>query len=608
MPRIKEYLSQVDAPGPTNQRMLNADDFGAAAWEGADKAAQGGQMLGDAFYQSQKISEMTDGARMHSEKQIKNREWLDNQIKNADPKDASKINFYGEAEKYVEQQYNGDDAPQFQTKEARAYYEKLGIEEKENVMGIAMKAQSELRGQATVNNLKDVVNAKALLISKSVNPGEMLQAEIPKMKELIAAAMPMMGKQKAYELEQSVGVLLGQAFVKGSVTNNTVEAIANLKGNQWDHLFKSIEEKEDMLKYAQAYQSAKNSEIIQAHSVENILQDKKNEDAKNKWIHGIWGGGKAPTAAEIDASDADAATKITAIGWLKAKQNEPPRSKKGAKDEAFLRILDGEILSIEQFTDEYLRTQKLTTADYQGLVPWLEGLKTEEGRTRNRQIKDQLKTWKKTVTGDLGLGIVNPQWADVWEDKMNFFRQETERVKKEGLPWTVLFDKNDKNYFGKHIHPPTAEEVSASYKKAAEAYRTGNAIDESEAPGPEGFTELMDIYNKMLPQSKNYNGKPTQRFGADGQLPQSGVDFELFKRAEEALKPREAERARIKAEQEARYSQDVQKSAKFIEQQNYVAKKLGYKTTQEKSEEPIGKKIDVKSALAGKVLPNLNKK
>lgn len=536
MPNIKDYGPKISSPGPQQSREMNADDFGAAAWRGVDKLAEGGQQFGQMLQKRNEMSDITEAHKKLSEADLKWTTYLKERARTANLDDPSSINLTEEMKGKFEE-YFGELGDKFNTPRGKAYFSQGATTLQENMMKTAMATESQLKGEAFSKSYTDSIEnyGNALLTDPTFAENRRALSSAF-LEEGVASGY--ISTEQAAKLSAYSDKVLTTSQIKGLIALDATGTRKRIEAGEWDSLIPDADLKAQLIGHARATDSANYTEELRIEAQKERVRKEAQEQTEVSFVKD-WQA-RTLSAKAVMESNLDAAHQQHWLNMIETKSRMPKKSAAGEFDRTLKRIWNGGIYSQRQLEEVYT-AGRLSYEDLNLLRRELDGTRTEEGKTFIKQKNQWMKTWEKIATGYNDLtksGVANSE-QKIEELQKDLFQYQRDLEAKKEDPKSA-FDPASKNFYGSRVKKPSIQDVISSKAKLFGKQlpaTPGTPLVESSVTG---MTPEKDLYNKILPL---FNGKPENAWGPNGEPPAAGLLDVVDKEVERRVKAQQAKEA-----------------------------------------------------------------
>lgn len=451
MPQIKEYNSQISAPGPIQGRQASAEDFGSYTGAALGELGSAFRGAGDALQKRQEQEDITTQFKAFADFHAKSTQVLQERMKNPDPNDKNYDNF---ASSYMEEYQKSIDSMEMpKSPAARQYFERQSAELKQHFGESAIRIQAQLKGQKAEVDVTNAVSTLANTLQSRPADFELARTKthqaIDEMVRTGLIGTPEAEKQKAVaDTQLAMSAVYGwakgdPAYAKELLDKDAFQGMFNPQQKHALYRDIHVQEEADRTAKRQAEMDSDRAKIKAAETGKTALVDKLLKDEPIDIQNDIVGN------PNFTAQD-----KLSMFSLIKNKKTE--FTDPAVFNDYFARVHQLDADHMEVPTDAELNQAvfdgKLTLPDLDRLRREMIGNNTVEGRQLQQQQK-ALFTSARQAYGLTGKGniIADPLAAKKMESFTGAYFALKARAEKEKIPVTELFNPQNKDWYAGNI-------------------------------------------------------------------------------------------------------------------------------------------------------------
>lgn len=499
MPRIQEYRSRVEAPGPIQNRRASADDFTAGGLGSIGQAvAQTGDMLAKRQEQ-QEISDLTvKMAEAHSKWTVDFKDRVQKGTLDPDKFMEEFDNDIGKLEENVGTFGGGQ------------YLKKAAAQLKSHFYETTAAGASELAGKKAVADYSGSLNAFSSTLRNDPSSFELArQMHDEGVDNLVATSgLPaeMAGKLKVQGAQD-----LAKSAVRGWIDLNPEMAREQLKSGKWNGLIDGDVKHQMFGEVEQAIRAKELEKERQRKEQERALEEQR-KTTQNEFLGKITQG--ALSTKEILNSNLEAfgsGSKKQFLDMLEENtKNGGVKTDPATFIDLFNRIHlpdeDPKKLRDENDLNQYVISRRLSFEDLNRLRGEVQGKKTAEGAIEAELKKGVADIARGMLTKSNPLmGLRDPVGDEQYQKYMAFFLKEFADQRKKGKTALELLSPESPDYLGKHIrnYTRTPQQIIKDMANMA-SQRDGGLAAPSPSPSPSGTPQDPEKAKKPGESAADY--------------------------------------------------------------------------------------------------------
>lgn len=524
MPAIKEYTSQVNAPGAVERRAVSPAAFGAPIGQGMQELGQSIENATDYLYKHQAQKEVSNLSAKMAQARA---DWTisaTERIKKADPNDSDfSKNFLTEYDEYMDKMGEG-----LETGPAKDYFLRANTEMRADFEKSTWAAQSELAGLAAVQNWKTQLNS--LTSSARANPSAMNSLQAQAAISLEAQVQLGLPRDKALVLQTEAAKDIAVESLRGWMAGDPKKARAELDSKKYDALLGG-EVKDQLYGEIRTTERAiiADAELarVQAEKAKKVRQDGLGKEffadleagkmttkrliTEDKWKElDSFGEGSLNSMISVIERYNNSGGKIQSNPSVKADvwnriHNLPPGDARAITDVKQLVSLYGN--GLDETDMKFFRGE-------------IQDRGTPEGTMKADLKKQLLAQARAELVRPPAFGLPDPKGEENYTKYMGFALQELDRYEKQGKDPMELLDPSNKNSLHKKIlsYKKTNTDMMAERRAEQKVINDKSkgltpqkiglyTMDELSQLAPEGLTqEQLDAarrrFNELAPLGK----------------------------------------------------------------------------------------------------------
>lgn len=499
MPKIKEYTSQINAPGPQDRRRPVAEDFGSG--EGLVRFGQGLSDFGDKLAQRQ---EQVETSELNAKMSKTQADWAVkiNERVRAGNLDSEKT--LQEIEEDLSKMEEG-----VQTRGGQAYFNQAAARLKGHFLETANASAAELAGQKAKNNYLESFSSQSSALISDPSAFEITKGfHDDNLDEMVRnGSLPAMA---AEELKRNGATGLAKSSIKGWIKLNPDRAKADLDSGLWDsHIDGQI--KDQMYGEIDQAKRAKDADDIRKLAEFERVKKERQELTQNKFLEALTK--NELTAKDILDSDLDAfgsGSKQQFIEMMKTNSEQRIKTDASVKISLFDKIHSGEITDENKLNQFFGRG--LTMEDLNQLRGEIQGKKTIDGSIESDLKKGVIDIAKgKLSRTNPMLGIRDPQGDERLQRFQTYFLTEFKKQKEAGKTAQQLLSPDSPDYLGKQIdrYTGTPQEIIKDITSSMKAKSKNSPYKDLEPTDIMKYT--LEELQKMDPNALNSAQKEAAR-------------------------------------------------------------------------------------------------
>ncbi len=444
MPRIQEYLPEVDATGPVGAISPNTELLSSAGRGLRDLGNDIGNAI-DVVERRKTQNETSDIAANMSQARFD----FTQQIQDQTAKGTLDTDQF-------KQQYDdfiNEQASQYNTPGGQNFFNKQAARLKGSLLKQAIRGQSEIAANNAQADFKNSLNSDANTLG--IDPSQftdIYDKSVENVHNLVDQGL--IPASQAGKFQREVGEELAKAAVRGRASLNPDDAKKELDSQYYDN-FLSPDTKKQL--YGEIRQAGVAQEVEQERQL-NLL--KKAQAAKAE----VFGGKALPllvngqlTTKAIMQSDMNWEDKYKWLNMQRAQSQlevkTDPVVKNQLTDRMHLPDNDPQKISDPSQLQDYVG-HGISVSDYSQLTSYFD--KTPEGQVQMTNRKMLLDLAKSKLTKSTLLGLADPNGQLKLMQFTNELQQKEAELRKQGKPSTSLYDVSSPDFFGKQLDKYTA--------------------------------------------------------------------------------------------------------------------------------------------------------
>jgi len=503
MPEIKQYTTQVRAPGPTRQMGHSAAEHGGLEAQAVGQFGGAVVKAADAVatrLDQENTSDVTAKlTKTNADLAIE----LQELIRTAEPGDKKAFEDYN---KRVEDSLSkvGEDAT---TGSARQFYTEASAKIKAQLYKTSMDGQSELAGVKAVNDYTSTLNSLSSVAYADPSSVQ-LQRELHKASIENLVKTGQLPREKALELEKHGESAIVKSTLRGWAGLNPGYAKAKLKSGEFDSVL-GAEGKIQIESEIDQAERAKEIELERRERDNERIRKEQTKVTQNKFLVAM----QESTLTEKDVlnSDLDAfgsGSKEQFLQMLKTKNSpaEKLKTDSGTMISLYNRIHlpegDPQKLVDENELNTYFG-RGLSLTDLNHLRDEMQGKNTAAGQVESDMKRQLMEVARGRLSKSNPLtGFKDPIGDEQMLKFMSYFYNETQKRKAKGQDITELLTPDNPEYIGKMIdqYVRTPQEIMRSMvpKKSKIPMENGIPVYNAPKPAPRKEGESAADYLKRI--------------------------------------------------------------------------------------------------------------
>lgn len=451
MPQIKEYNSQISAPGPIQGRQATAEDFGSYTGAALGELGSAVRGAGDAIQKRQEQQDITTQFKVFADFHAKSTALLQERMKNPDPKDKNYDNF---ASSYMEEYQKSIDSMEMpQSPAARQYFERQSAELKQHFGESAIRIQAQLKGQKAETDVTNAVSTLANTLQSRPADFELTRAKTHQaIDEMVRTGL--IGGPEAEKQKAAADTQLAMSAVYGWAKGDPAYAKELLDKDAFQGMF-NPQQKHALYRDIHVQEEAERTAKRQAQYDADHARSRAAESDKVGLVDKLLK--QEPVDIQKDIVENPhytAQDKLNLFSLVKNKKTE--LADNSTNNDLFSRIhqLDGAHMAIPSDSEiqQAVADERITVQQYKFLMAEKIGNNTPEGRELKEQNKALFNAARATY-GIVGKGnvISDPDAYKKMERFQNAFLALRAKADKEGVPRSALYDQNNKEWYGGNL-------------------------------------------------------------------------------------------------------------------------------------------------------------
>lgn len=485
MPKVKEYLPNVEYPGPVDSRRIAAEDFGAARAQGGIALGQGIQNFAEVL---QKRNEQVELSKLHANLAETSSQLdieLAETIETADPNDDS---WTEKAQEKIDLSLEkiGESV---QTRAGQDFLRSHGASLKGQYLEKIASGKAQLAGKAAALNYQKTEDALTAGVASDPSTFEAKRTQLlDGLGAQIAAGMPRhVAEGLARQGEQKLALTALKSWVSLD-PNGTKKEIASgkwdkyINGDMKRQLFGDIESE---IRGRQA--DAERARLMQERALE-AQQKKTQNEFLDKLAQGqlTWDDVKASNLSPFGSG-----SKEQFMQMMKAAADKPPKTDPTVFRQTLADIYrpDGDpkkIVDENQLNDLFI-AGKITYESLKDLRSEISGNATPQGRAINDMKKQLFQLAETRLVKPSPMGVRDPLGEEQLLHFQTFFFNEYKNQRAAGKSDLQLLSPESPDYLGKHINTfmKTPQQILAEMTNSMKNAKPPAAVASPEAtPAP----------------------------------------------------------------------------------------------------------------------------
>ncbi len=452
MPVIREYRSQVRAPGVINTPKVSADQMGAGSGRAIENLGTAVQQVGKVAFDIHDRQNTSDVTAKITQANADLAIDLQETIRTAEPGDKKAFEAFDErAEATL-----GKVGEVAETPGAREFYTQASARIKAQLAQTSTHGQAELAGIKAINDYTSTMNS--LSAASTADPSsQALQKEmhLAAINNLVSSGQ--LPRSKAIELEREGSKKLAVATVRGWANLNPDYAKEKLKSGEYD---KDLGSEGKLQLIGEIEQAVRGKEIEAERRIreqERIIK-KQQQDTQNQMLENMVAG--SLTSKDILNSNLEAfgsGSKEQFLNMLKTSNARGDRlqTDSGTMINLFNRIHlpdgDPQKITDENELNKYYGNG-ISMPDLNRLRDELQGKQTEAGKIESDMKKQVMDIARGQLTKSNPLtGLRDPVGDEQMQKFMVFFFDEYKQRRAKGESAVSLLNPDSPSYLGKSI-------------------------------------------------------------------------------------------------------------------------------------------------------------
>lgn len=439
MPRIQEYLPEVEAQGPVGGLSPNIEQdtmYGRGVEKFASEVGAGVEYL----HRRQEQSETSEAYATAAQARVEFNSDLQDKINNG-TLDIDKLK-----EKYTD--WVSKQSESYSTPAGRNFFNRQAARLGGQLLRTAGKGQALIAGRNAVADLQNAVGSNTNVLENDPSQfGDIYDSSLEYLHQKASEGTIHAADIPKYEKE--IGLELSKATIRGYAKVDPELAKQHLEHGSFDEYMNS-DQKRGMYAEVHQFQTAKD---IEAERAQKLMKAAQNEAFEK------WGNDNLPklvknslSTKEILASPGTWEQKERWLTMARSAQKEnsqtDPAFLNGLYKRMFLPDNDPKKITDPAQLQQYVG-KGISPHDYAAATSWFD--KTPQGQAMNTNRKQLMEIASTRLTKD-----ISGKKDDFGEYNLSQFTQALQsaegEMRQKGEPVSSLYDVHSKNYFGNQIN------------------------------------------------------------------------------------------------------------------------------------------------------------